>query len=666
MDKVVPVERQGTGGAAGRVGPSCYETTAAGRRVIVYDRIAPLSTKASGNRTTIDVVARNPGRRFRSDFEFNPLTPLPHSRPSQPIVIRPVPKPVRFKALRAFLRISVYSGRKILLRILRRSTEETEAADAKHLLQSLGGVWIKVGQLLSLRDDLLSIPMCRELSSLQHESSGFPPEVARDVIEQDLGGPVSRFFSDFDAMPFAAASVSQVHRATLLDGNQAVVIKVMRPDVIASFARDIRLLNTFVTILRFLGIGQRLNLDEGMDELRALMDEEANYSFEAVNLKRMRASLRRHDVVVPRVFYKYSRSRVLVMEEVPGVLMSNYIRERAQNPAAIRAWERENNIDPEIVGRSLMVSVLRQILEDNLFHGDLHPGNVMLLPDNQIGLIDFGSVGQLNNREWFLYRHALGSMARGDYDRAGDAMLMTAGAVSVVDSASLRRDMAATLRSWEVRSQFPHLSYAERSIAAMSAEIAQVMARYKVPLAWGLMRVGRTLSTVDASLQVLVPDSDFRKFYMAYYEDVQRRRRSIEGQRRQFGKLMGSVVGTAGDIQMLLGEGVRTQALRLRGMPNRLMRFRISVLRFVKRILWAMIGFEIFAYLAYEHLRSATPAEHEKHFSLFDFPLLHRLALIIVSGIPITRDMSWIATLIGLMVLLQLASMANRALHRPE
>lgn len=575
--------------------------------------------------TLVALEPRQPEREFPPDLDSIVPTPLASGRPSKPIRIEPLPPASRFRGLAVFAALLRFVGLRLWLRATGRMTATRDAALARELFERLSGMWIKAGQLLSLRTDLLTDEMCEALSSLQHRVAGFPPEVAMQVVEEDLGVPISRVFSSFEPMPFAAASICQAHRATLLENNRAVVVKVMRPDVARSFARDLGLLRGLVAVFSVLGIGSRFHLVDGLRELRAVLSEETDYRFEAVNLKRMRRNLRRHKVSVPRVLSRYCGPRMLVMDEIPGVLMSHYIQMRSENIAAVRRWEHENNVDPLKLGKALMVTVLRQILEDNEFHADLHPGNIMIMADNRIALLDLGSVGRLDRRTWQLYRYTMGALATRDFERAADYTLLQQPGLGVVDHARLRSDLAEALRRWELRSEFPNTSYADKSVASMGDEITRVMARHNVPVGWGLMRVGRALSTLDASLQVLVPDGNFMEFTRAYFKDRMRRQRTLKGAMRPLKSALQDVMGLANDANVVLGSAVRFQGLRLQGMADRVQQFRLAVLKVFNRGIWTLILFTLGMMLLsryIDHLPVAwrPPAERLLQFVLEPLP----------------------------------------------
>ena len=140
-------------------------------------------------------------------------------------------------------------------------------------------------------------------------------------------------------------------------------------------------------------------------EVEQLMAEELDYNYEIANIRRMKKVLSRHNIYVPKVFSHYCSERVLVMEFIHGVVMADYLKVAASDPLRLKAWCEENNVEPRRLGKRLFFSNLRQLFEDNLFHGDLHPGNIVLLRDSRIAFIDLGSIG-FSDRD-FLEKYAL-------------------------------------------------------------------------------------------------------------------------------------------------------------------------------------------------------------------------------------------------------------------
>ena len=522
-------------------------------------------------------------------------TPLVTTNSRRTIVIRPVPSRPWWRGPWCLALIVGYFMRRTALKWVGRLNAEDDAHNARRLFERLSGMWIKLGQLLSLKTDILSDAMCRELAALQYEVAGFPTEVAMNVLREDLREPIAAVFSLVEAQPFAAASICQVHRATLRDGDRSVVVKIMRPDVAGAFESDMRLLGVLVFAINILGLGSRLNLKDGLAELSSALREETDYTQELVNLRQMRRRLKEHDIIVPRCYPRYSGSRVLVMDEVPGVLMSEYIRQRREDASVVEAWERENGIDPDRIARRLLTSAMRQILEDNLFHGDLHPGNIILLSDNHIALIDFGTIGRLPTRTWLMYKEMTASISMNDYERAADYMLLLGGSVPAFGVTELRRGLADIFRKWEARAQIETLPYNERSMASVSLETAKLMAVYKVPATWSLLRVGRALSTLDASLQVLAPDGNFMRLYKAYFRNLRKRRTSWQGRVEAIQGTVQQLSKIGGDLKTLLVPQIRQLALTERGMADSFTRVKVALLNVLRRGLFGMVALTIIA-----------------------------------------------------------------------
>jgi hypothetical protein len=191
------------------------------------------------------------------------------------------------------------------------------------------------------------------------------------------------------------------------------------------------------------------------------------------------------------------------------------------------------------------------------------------------------------------------------------------------------------LNEWEFASQFTTGSYADRSLAAMANMVARVMASHGVPLNWGIMRVGRSLSTLDSSLQALVPDASFMSLSRAYFRDRQRRAGTLQGRRAALRTTMAQIAGLATDAQLLLGDGIRDQALRLNGMLNTVGRVRVILLTFMQRVLQiglflVLQDFLIDTYLQYVGFDESVPHLHFLHFVDDAIPNFHPAVLVVV------------------------------------
>ena len=405
----------------------------------------------------------------------------------------------------------------------RRWTSLAHAQRTRELFEHLGYLWIKAGQLLSLRSDLFSKEFCNELARLQYRANGFPPELSRQTIEEELGGPLEQFFDEFEEHPFAAASIAQIHRARLKREKVAVAVKVIRPDTDDIYTKDMNLFHHIVRILMRIQALGFLRLEEGIWELDQIMIEETDYRYELSNLRRMRRNLRKHNIYVPKPFPAYCTKHVLVTEYVTGVLMSHYIKTSDTDPDRVAAWQAENNVDPRRVGRRLYLSFLRQLFEENLFHGDLHPGNIVLLRDSRLALIDFATVGTLDINLLQKYLFIMKAITAGELDKVADLALALSPELPVVDIERVKQDMIRALRAWTLRTPVKALPYSKKSLTEVVIDLAKVMAQNKIMVTWGFLKIDGTWGTMEASMNHLNPQVDYPKLFRRYFNQRQRR-----------------------------------------------------------------------------------------------------------------------------------------------
>ena len=210
----------------------------------------------------------------------------PTERPPVEIVTA-VPEP-GFPAARALYRFSRWALHGLWLRVTGRSDRAAQARRLRRLFDDLGGFWIKAGQLMSLRIDLFSPELCQELSTLQDRANGFPFDAARRIVEDDLGAPLSQIFDSFEEMPFAAASIGQLHRAHLKQEDVWVAVKVQRPYVADAVANELALVRRVTRFLDALSIKPHVRWSDFYWELQHILEEEVDYRFEASNLQQQR------------------------------------------------------------------------------------------------------------------------------------------------------------------------------------------------------------------------------------------------------------------------------------------------------------------------------------------------------------------------------------------
>ena len=410
-----------------------------------------------------------------------------------------------------------------------RSDIQKTATQLREIFEEFGGFWVKVGQVLALRTDLFPNEICDELRNLQYEAVGFPFEIARSTIESELGSPIDQIFESFDEQPLAAASIAQVHRAVLRKkkGKKKkkipVVVKVQRPGLADTFQRDLDIIKTFIKVLVYLNFASYFRWDEFVVELDKTFKEELDFRYEAANGRRMKKNLKFHKIYVPTVYQKYCKRRVLVMEFIDGVLMADYIKELLSDRAKVKRWDDENDVDRKEVGEKLYVSLLRQIFEDNLYHGDLHPGNIILLRKSKFVLIDLGSTGTLDAELRKIYLSYINALSEGDFPRASDYYIRFGVDVPKANIPRVRVEMARGFDSWSAKSELKGLSYREKSLGGATQEVTNVAFGYKIPTNWAFLKVSRSFFALDGSLQYLLPELNTFKIIKKYNKEADRR-----------------------------------------------------------------------------------------------------------------------------------------------
>ena len=446
----------------------------------------------------------------------------PSERPR--IVVADVRKPSSLRTLAVAIALIRYVAAVAVLRAQGALDGQIAGARLRETFERLGGLWLKVGQLLSLRIDLFPREFCQELAGLQHQAVGFPTPLARRILEEELGAPIELYFDEFGERPFAVASIGQVYRARLRQEGVYVAVKVQKPYAKEMFARDLLVVHWVVRLLQLVRFRPHMRWDLGLDELRSVMKEELDYHYEASSVRRMRKKLRAHKIYVPRLFSQYSSRRVLVTEFVHAVLMADYMKLADRDPEKLAAWLTENGVNPRRVARRLIHSIFRQLLEDNLYHGDLHPGNIVLLRNNRIALIDFGSTNFTEREYLAKFGMFIKALAQRDYAKGADLCLMLTASLPNIDTDQAKEELVGALRAWATRTLVRELPYHDKSIDNATIQVVKILVAYRCTMEWAWLRIHRALTTLDTSLIYLYPDVNYTRMLQRYFEKAEGRR----------------------------------------------------------------------------------------------------------------------------------------------
>lgn len=252
-------------------------------------------------------------------------------------------------------------------------------------LEELGPTFIKMGQILSTRSDILPKDVIKELEKLQDKAPAFSFDEVKSVIQNEFGESLEEAYAEFEPTPLAAASIAQVHKALLWSG-KTVVVKVQRPGIEKIIAQDMRILEDIAKFVdNHTKYGKIYNFTKMVEDFKKRLEEELDFRIEGENAEKFKKNfLKDKKVKIPSIIWTHTTRRVLTMEYIGGIPLNDF-----------NAID-EAGLDRGAIARNLAKSVLNQILRDGFFHGDPHPGNIMVLEDGTIAFLDFGMVGSLS------------------------------------------------------------------------------------------------------------------------------------------------------------------------------------------------------------------------------------------------------------------------------
>jgi predicted unusual protein kinase regulating ubiquinone biosynthesis (AarF/ABC1/UbiB family) len=391
-----------------------------------------------------------------------------------------------------------------------RAAELIEDPDATALaddLEKLGPTYIKLGQLLSTRADILPVAYMEALARLQDKVEPFPHAVAEQIIQDELGVRISKLFETFEAKPIAAASLGQVHRATLRGGRR-VAIKVQRPDIRQRIMDDLDALNQIAEFIdEHTEMGRRYGMAGMLDEFRRSLLRELDYHREAQNLSAFRKNMREYErILVPAPIMDYTSSRVLTMEWVEG--------EKVTDIPPVRLIE----LDGAALGEVLFEAYLKQILVDGIFHADPHPGNVFLTDDDRIALIDLGMVGYVTETMQEDLLKLLIAISDGKGEEAAAVAASMGERLEDFDRPKYTREISHLI------AMHRDSTVGEMDIGRVVVEITRISGENGARQPVELTMLGKTLLNLDRVAITLAPDFDVNSAIRRKAGDLMRRR----------------------------------------------------------------------------------------------------------------------------------------------
>ncbi|MBD8526331.1 ubiquinone biosynthesis regulatory protein kinase UbiB [Pseudomarimonas arenosa] len=436
-----------------------------------------------------------------------------------------------------------------LLRLIRpfvpRASKKVAAlsrgARLRMALQDLGPIFVKAGQVLSTRRDLVPEDVADELSLLQDRVAPFDGAEAQRIIEQSLGKPVGELFSAFEQTPLASASIAQVHPASLADGRE-VVVKVLRPGIAKQIRADLALLRALAEIAnRTHPRADKIRPLEVIDEIEATLHGELDLQREGANASLLRRNwLDSPDLYVPEVFWSHSGERVLTLERVRGI--------PADDVQALDAA----GVDRHVLAAKGVRVFYTQVFRDNFFHADAHAGNIWVDPskptDPRYIALDFGIMGQLPSRDQYYLAENFMAMFQRDYRRIAELHVEAGWMPSTVKLEELEAATRSVCEPYFTR------PLSEIALGEVVVKLFRTAQRYELTLQPQLILLQKTLLNIEGVGRLLDPKLDIWAVAHPVLESILRERYSGRHLAREFRKRIPEIVTHAPDMPRLIRE----------------------------------------------------------------------------------------------------------------
>ena len=369
--------------------------------------------------------------------------------------------------------------------------EEDHAAGLASALEELGPCFIKMGQLLSTRPDLLPANYIQALSRLQNTVKPVPGDKVTAIIESELGAPLSELFTSFDCEPLAAASMAQVHRAFLPDGSE-VAVKVQRPGVRQRIEIDIEILNEVARFAtRFTSYGKRYGFLQIVRELERSLSQELDFRQEAENTRLIGKQISEFKLLItPTVYKDYTTRRVLTLSFVHGRQLAQVSREEL------------DALDSRSIAKELLSAYLKQMVIDGIFHCDPHPGNIFLADDGRLALMDFGMVGRFDAGQKDKIILLLLAFSERLGERVADTYLEMIEIPKDVDRRAFTQDVSALV------SRYHDMSGGRMAIGTALLDLTKLAQSHSTPVPTAMTLLGKAMLNLDGTIRVLSPELD--------------------------------------------------------------------------------------------------------------------------------------------------------------
>ncbi|HEX6127211.1 MAG TPA: AarF/ABC1/UbiB kinase family protein [Pyrinomonadaceae bacterium] len=423
-----------------------------------------------------------------------------------------------------FLHILMLSLRRVFVggEVNKEAHQEKQAVWLKDKLIELGPTFIKIGQSMGTRADLLPLPFVVALGELQDKVPPFANEIAFARIEKELGRKINDVYKEFELEPVAAASLGQVYRARLHTGEE-VAVKVQRPNLEATITGDLEILNKVANFAeRFPQLNENADWSGMLREFNQTIHEEMDYAAEGHNAERFRENFKNWtNIHVPKIYWNATTRKVLTMEFIHGTKVTD-----------LEEQERLG-ISPAKVNRLLIKTYLKQLLEDGFFHADPHPGNLLVMPDGRLAFFDFGMVGritpELQAKMIDAFFHVVGK------DPAGIAQdLIELDFLKPGTNPNIVRPVVEKMFEFHLNLKLKDVNFKE-----LTYDLADVMYDYPFRLPSNFTYIMRALMTLEGIGIITDPEFNFFETAKPYAKEFMLRREGKDFRKMFVNKLMG-------------------------------------------------------------------------------------------------------------------------------
>ncbi len=398
--------------------------------------------------------------------------------------------------------------------------KDTQPYRIVKVMEELGGTFVKLGQLLSIRPDLVPKEYTDAFSTLQDQVPAFPYSQVKAIVEKELGKKLKDVFLSFDPVPVAAASIGQVHIAKLKDGKK-VAVKIQRPGIDKLFKTDIDMMYLFVYLFQKYHPQDVVNIKEIVEEFEEYTVKEMSYSNEAKNIDAFfKNPSDNTSTKIPKVYFDYSTDKVLTMEYVEGRKLSELLKSK-------KLFNRK------LIARNIVDSVLSQVFVNGVFHADPHPGNILIMPNYNIAWLDFGIVGYFSEDLKEKATDIFVSVIEGDVEMLSTSLMNVGVVEDGADIEVFKEDLHKNLN------RFYGAEIKDINIGELFQEILNLAKKHHLKLPKDFILLGKTIITTQGVAMELDPTFNLVAVAKPFVEKLIRQRNSPK---KIFGKVMKSAI----------------------------------------------------------------------------------------------------------------------------